>query len=283
MKTIRKFPLWFSGTIPLSFHYCLRFDFGGSNLRFTSTMYLLFRGLQGGAIIAVGTGAAAMVIYTFLCVFGAASWLSLPMAFGDVTLVNFGTYVQIAATALMVSAAQMIPTNMRLHALERSHRSFQIGMDDVARAYHYCHTADRSGVFTMSAEFDAVRERLAYLRDHPDLRQLEPEVIEVAAQMSQQSRHLADVYSDEKIARAKVFLQQRQEEAEKQQDMIVDALHTTQELRKWAQQVDLEESVVASQLDQLDEKLQAILPGLGYKLSKAEDNVVSLAQKPAAE
>jgi len=30
-------------------------------------------------------------------------------------------------------------------------------------------------------EFDAVRERLAYLRDHPDLSRLEPEVLEVAA------------------------------------------------------------------------------------------------------
>ena len=256
---------------------------GESKLRFTSTLPLFLRGLQGAAAIAVGTGAAVMFIYALLCMFGAAAWLSMPMTFGDVTLMNFGNYVQIGTTALMVSAALMIPTNMRLNALERSHRSFQIGMDDLARAYHLCHTADRAGVFTLSSEFDAVRERLAYLRDHPDLRQLESEVIEVAAQMSQQSRHLADIYYDEKIARAKLLLTQRQEEAEAQQDLIVEALHTTQELRKWAQQVDLEESVVASQLDQLDEKLRAILPDLGYQFDKPEDNVVSLAQKPAAE
>lgn len=252
-------------------------------MRFTSFMHLVLRGLQGAAVITVGTGAVAMLCYTLLCVFGASAWLNMPMAFGDVTLVNFGVYVQLAATGLMLSAALMIPTNMRLNALERSHRSFQMGMDDVARAYHLCHTADRSGIFTLSSEFDAVRERLAYLRDHPDLRQLEPEVLEVAAQMSQQSRHLSDVYSDEKIARAKLFLQQRQEEAENQQDLIVEALHTTQELRKWAQQVDLEESIVASQLDQLDEKLQAILPDLGYQFDKPEDNVVPIAKKPAAE
>ena len=86
-------------------------------------------------------------------------------------------------------------------------------------------------------------------------------------------------------------MRQRQEEADAQQDLIVEALHTTQELRKWAQQIDLEESVVASQLDQLDEKLQAILPQLGYQFNDTDDgeaadgddNVVSLTQKPAAE
>ncbi|MEN8896560.1 MAG: DNA repair protein, partial [Yoonia sp.] len=124
---------------------------------------------------------------------------------------------------------------------------------------------------------------LAYLRDHPDLTRLEPEVLEVAAQMSQQSRHLADVYSDEKVARAKKFLEQRQQEAEDQQQKIVEALHATHELGKWAQQVDLEESVVAAQLEQLDEKLQNALPGLGYTLGRIEDNVVPLVQKPAAE
>ncbi len=254
-------------------------------------MLHILRGLQAIAAIAIASGAIAMLGYTVLALFGAADWLNMPTTFGEITLLNFGIYVQLAATALMVSTALLIPTNMRLNALERSHRSFQIGMEDVAHAYHICHTADRAGVFTLSSEFDSVRERLAYLRDHPDLRQMEHSVMEVAAQMSQQSRHLADVYSDENVARAKQFLRQRQEEADAQQDLIVEALHTTQELRKWAQQIDLEESVVASQLDQLDEKLQAILPQLGYQFNDTdegeaadgEDNVVSLTQKPAAE
>jgi len=73
----------------------------------------------------------------------------------------------------------------------------------------------------MSSEFDAVRERLAYLRDHPDLDSLEPQVLELAAQMSHQSRELSDIYNDEKVTRAKTFLKQRQEEAERQQDLIV--------------------------------------------------------------
>ena len=52
----------------------------------------------------------------------------------------------------------------------------------------------------MSSEFDAVRERLAYLHDHHDLDSLEPSVLEVAAQMSHQSRELSDIYSDEKLS-----------------------------------------------------------------------------------
>ena len=144
-------------------------------------------------------------------------------------------------------------------------------MEDVAHAYHMCHTADRAGVFTLSSEFDSVRERLAYLRDHPDLRHMESSVMEVAAQMSQQSRHLADVYSDENVARAKQFLRQRQEEADAQQDLIVEALHATQELRKWAQQVDLDESVAAAQLDRLRAELREVMPEMGLEAKVPTD------------
>jgi len=75
-------------------------------------------------------------------------------------------------------------------------------------------------------------------------------------------------------------LTQRQDEAEARQERIIEAL---QEIRTWAQQVDLEDSVVASQLEQLDEKLQMALPALGYVISRMKENVVTLAKKPAAE
>ncbi len=95
-----------------------------------------------------------------------------------------------------------LPSNARIMRLENSHRRFSIGMRDVAQAYHFAHAADREGIFQMSSEFDAVRECLAYLRDHPDLESLEPALLEAAAQMSHISRELADVYADEKVARA---------------------------------------------------------------------------------
>lgn len=235
------------------------------------------------ALLTLAAAAIGMVIYTGLCIAGIMPWLEMTATFGGVAYLNAGMLIQSAVTVAIVTIAFVIPTNARIMSLENNHRSFQLKMEDVARAYHVCHTADRSGVFTMSSEFDAVRERMAYLRDHPDLEKLEPKVLEVAAQMSQQSRHLSDVYSDEKVSRARNFLRQRQEEAEKQQDRIVEALHATQELAKWAQQVELEESIVASQLSQLDERLEATLPALGYTLGRKDDNVVTLSQKPAAE
>ncbi len=256
---------------------------GGIVLRIVEFFKAFIRALRGASILLLALTAVCAVGVTIASAFGALPWLTLPLTFGELQITAFGMYLQIAVTVLLVAMASMIPTNLRLNALERTHRSFQIDMNDIARAYHLCHTADRSGVFTFSSEFDAVRERLAYLRDHPDLARLESEVLEVAAQMSQQSRHLADVYSNEKVARAKSFLEQRQQEAEDQQEKIVEALHAVHEIGKWAQQVELEESVVASQLAQLDEKLQTALPGLGYTLGRTDDNVVKLAQKPAAE
>lgn len=113
-------------------------------------------------------------------------------------------------------------------------------MEDVTRAYMASHAADRAGTFTLSYEFDAVRERIVYMRDHPELENLEPEVLEVAAQMSASARDLAAVYSDEKVARAKTFLQQRHGEIEKQQDRIIRAHHSIAELRQWSQQVEVE-------------------------------------------
>ncbi|MEO9863182.1 MAG: DNA repair protein [Yoonia sp.] len=268
-------------------------------------MFLFLRNLarmcHALSLFLVAAIALALAFYTIMCAFGQSTWLTMPLTFGETTIPEAGMYLQIILTVLVGSMAFYLPTNTRIMALENSHRKFQISMHDVAKAYHEVHTADRSGVFTLSSEFDAIRERLAYLRDHPDMEQLEPSVMEVAAQMSQQSRHLADVYSDEKVARAKAFLVQRQEEAEKQQERIVEALHACTEIRKWAQQVELEESIVASQLAQLDEKLQKALPALGYSLEHddgdefmedltmpdlkkdVDSNVLILAQKPAAE
>ena len=251
-----------------------------------STFQTLGRAFHGLALFLVACVGMGAIFYTLASALGYTPWLTLPLTFGTVLYENAGMYLQIGATVVLGAWTFFLPTNARIMALENSHRRFELSMDDIARAYHLCHTADRAGVFTMSSEFDQVRERLAYLRDHPDLERLEHGVLEIAAQMSQQSRHLADVYSDEKVARAKDYLRQRQAEAETQQAKIVEALHHCQEIHTWAQQVELEESIVASQLSQLDEKLQAALPVLGYALEHEDvddTNVVPLSKKPAAE
>lgn len=222
------------------------------------------RWLQMAAIGLIGIIGLCFLVATIGSASGVLPWLEFEARFGDYTYPLAGRAVQIGLTGFFLILFCFIPAQGRILAIERAHRDFRISMDDVARAYHLCHTADRAGVFTMSSEFDQVRERLSFLRDHPDLPELETDVLTVAAQMSQQARRLADIYSDEKVKRAKEFLAQRQEEAETQQARIVEALHVCREIRRWTQQVELEESVVASQLEQLDEQLRAALPELGY-------------------
>ena len=244
------------------------------------------RVMQVIAMAALSIVAVAMIVATAAAAFGVLPWLSLPLTFGETILPNAGMYVQIGLTLIVTAMLFVIPTNSRVISLERSHRKFHIDMNDVARAYHAAHTADRAGLFTTSAEFDQVRERLAYLRDHPDLEEIESDVLEVAAQMGQQARHLAEVYSDEKVARARQFLKERQHEAEKQQERIVEALAVTQEIRKWTEQVEVEEAIVASQLSRLEEQLEGALPALGYRIEKDEmsnENVYPMPQPLAAE
>lgn len=247
-----------------------------------ATLRFIQFALQAFSLALLSTLAAGALVYTILSALGIYPWLEIGARFGDEVLVNAGMYAQIAVTAILVSLAFFVPSVRRMLALENSHRNFQLRMEDVARAYHLSHMADRAGLFTLSSEFDSVRERLAYLRDHPDLAGLEADVLDVAAQMSHTSRHLAEVYSDEKVARAKQFLAQRQEEAEKQQDLIVQAHHACRDIRQWREQVELEESVVASQLARLEDELISVLPALGYELEDDGTNIVPL-QKPAAE
>jgi hypothetical protein len=228
------------------------------------------RFLHSVSLVLIALIGLSAIAYTVASASGFAPWLTYTATFGDIFVPNAGMVTQILATIILSSLFFFMPSAGRIMSLERSHRNFQLSMEDVARAYHLCHKADRAGVFTMSSEFDAVRERLAYLRDHPDLDSLEPSASN-------------SLYSDEKVVRAKTFLKQRQEEAERQQTLIVEAHHSLRDIRKWSQQVELEESVVASQLSQLEEQLEATLPALGYTLGKQSADIVPLPQKPAAE
>lgn len=236
--------------------------------------------MQALALVLLGLAGVALLIFTILSALRVMPWLTFEAQFGAYTYIYAGQATQIAVTTLLLLLFFFIPSQSRLLALERSHREFKISMDDVARAFHLCHTADRAGVFTLSSEFDSVRERLTYLRDHPDMTELETDILTVAAQMSQQARRLADVYSDEKVVRAKDFLRQRQAEAENQQARIIEAQHSCREIRKWSQQIELEESIVASQLSRLDEELQSALPALGYSFEGFEGPET---QQPIAE
>lgn len=204
--------------------------------------------------------AVASLVYTLLCAFGQAPWLKLSMSLGGTEIENAGIWVQSGFTGVALLLAFYLPSARRIMALETSHRSFQLGMQDVARAYQFAHSADRNGVFQLSSEFDSVRERLVYLRDHPELGSLEPEVLELAAQMSHISQELAHTYSDEAIKRARDFLAQRQSEVESFNKRLETAKSISTELKHWLHEVELEESVAAAQLERLRDELHEVLP-----------------------
>ncbi|MFY9211179.1 MAG: DNA repair protein, partial [Aestuariivita sp.] len=162
--------------------------------------------LQRIAITIIAIAALALAGYTLACAIGAAPWLSLDLRFGNYLLPEAGVIVQSTLSVVMLTLLFYLPSHARMMALETSHRSFHMNMRDVARAYSAAHKADREGVFTLSSEFDSIRDRIAFLRAHPDLDAMEAEVMELAAQMSHVSRELARTYSDNNVSRARDFL-----------------------------------------------------------------------------
>ncbi|WP_254449233.1 DNA repair protein [Ruegeria sp. HKCCA5491] len=210
--------------------------------------------------------------------------------FGTGTYVDAGMFIQIALTALILMLAFYLPANARMMALENAHRKFSLNMQDISYAYQLAHAADRGDTFLLSSEFDAVKERMAFLRHHPDLQSLEPEILELAAQMSQISHELAETYGDAKVSRARMFLQQRQEEIEQFQQRIGDAQTIQQELRQWTRDIEIEESIAKSQLARLRDELFELLPELSAQLqTPAEDretsasSVIAMSPPRAAE
>lgn len=216
--------------------------------------------VRWAALACFGLMALALLGATGMAAFGLWPWIDLNLGWNGTPLPLAGMYAQIGLTIFAVVLCFFLPSNARILRLEHSHRSFHVGMQDVARAYGMLHAADRGGVFQLSSEFDAVRERLAFARNHPDLGSLEPAVLEVAAQMSHVSRQLAEVYSDEKVTRARSFLEERQHEVERFNQQLDEAKAISTELSHWHHQVELEEAVAAAQLDRLRDGLQKVLP-----------------------
>ncbi len=195
---------------------------------------------------------------------------------GRQTVENAGMYAQIGLTILAVLLASFLSSMRRVMALETSHRDFSIGIEDVARAYHHAHAADRVGTFSLSSEFETMRERLTYLRAHPDLEQMEPELLELAARMSYISRDLAETYSDENVVRARDFLRQRQQEVERFNKRLDEAKTIHNELKHRLIQLELEESVAAAQLERLRDEFLVILPEMGIETIERKRKVIDL-------
>lgn len=225
---------------------------------------------------------AGLSLYTGAVAFG---WAPVPV-FGltvdGLPVQGGGMALLVLANILMVTVCLFLPANIRMARLERSHRAFAISMEDVARAYRIVHAADRRGVFTLAGEFETMKERMDHLRRHPDLSHLEPELLQVAAQMSLESRELAKLYATDRVERAKSFLRQRQEEVEAFADRIKLARGTCDELRRWMSDIEAEEHHQQIQLKRLEADLKVILPLLGYDFdeSRGDRNVVALPKPP---
>ena len=241
--------------------------------------------MQRLALAVFVLAALALLAATFMAAIGQWSWISLSLQYQGAPVENAGMFAQIGLTVLALGLCFYLPSNRRIMQLETSHRQFSIGMQDVARAYGAVHAADRQQVFQMSSEFDAVRERLAYLRDHPDLGTLEPALLEVAAQMSHISTELAQVYSDDKIERARKFLSQRQEEIATFNSRLDQAKAISTEMKQWFHEVELEESVCAAQLERLREEMREMMPELGIETTvrTADDVIAAQAEANALD
>ncbi|MEO0566820.1 MAG: DNA repair protein [Pseudomonadota bacterium] len=219
---------------------------------------------------------------SILAAFGVLPWLQLQASFGATTITNAGMLLQIGVTALAVMLCFFLPANSRIMVLENSHRRFHINMHDVSQAFAISFNADKDGMFTQTHEYDSVKERMTYMREHPDLEMLEPEIMEVAAQMSHIARDMAATYSTDKIERARGFLREREHELVRFNNQLNRAKAVTRELKSWSHSVNEKEAEAEAQLDALRDELRELLPELGYQnVAQIDGTVVGLHQRPA--
>ena len=217
--------------------------------------------LQTTAMSGLVAAAVGLACLTALGAAGAVPMLSVPASFGTNGL-DTGPLLQTGAAVTLLALLALLPGTARVRRLEAAHRSFRVGMEDVTRAYWIAHAADRAGVFDLSREFDAVRERFEFLRQHVELSEHEPELLELAAQMSAEARDLARIYSDEKVARAEAMLIERKAEAERLTRLVDRAQHVSREIRRKLNDVEMDEDVLRSRIGALREEIESLWPEL---------------------
>lgn len=224
--------------------------------------------------------AALATLWTLAAALGLAPWIALEGGLTGAAAMQ----VQIAVTVLLVALCFFVPSHVRVMRLEESHRNFAMTMDDVARAYATVHEADRHGVFSLPREFDAVRERIGYLRHHPDLGSLEPGILDLAAQMSHESHELAETYAMDRVQRAKRFLRQRREEADLFAARLEKARAACAALRAELDAVETDEAAATAARDRLERDLKELLPRLGLDVvERPSADIASLAARRPAE
>lgn len=207
----------------------------------------------------------ALLGATALAYAGVLPWVELDVTYYDQRVEWAGQAFQVGVTILFLLLAVYVPTNRHVMMLEATHRDFALSMDDITRAYKAAHHADRREAFQMEREFDAIRERFEYLRTHPDLPEIDAELLTIAAQMSEQSRELAKAFTEEKVERARASLIERRKDAEELERRIQTANAVSREIRRELDDVEFAESSTASQMRRLREELLELEARIGLK------------------
>ena len=190
---------------------------------FKSMMRVCIALMQRLSLILFAALALGLIVTTALATLGAVPWVTLPLEWNGAAIPAAGLYAQVGLTVFALSLCFFLPANWRMMRLEDSHRRFELGVNDITRAYHAAHAADRDGLFRTKDAFDDMRDRVSFMRDHPDLGHLEPEILDLAAKMSHISRDLADAYCDDRVSRARSFLKERQYEVDRFNDRLAHA------------------------------------------------------------
>ncbi|WP_299280498.1 DNA repair protein [uncultured Tateyamaria sp.] len=229
-------------------------------LRFFGQVLTVF--MQRISLILFAALAVILLVSTGLAAAGIWPWVDLAVQWNGQSITNAGLYAQVGLTVFALTLCFFLPSNWRILQLETSHRRFDISLDDVTRAYHLAHTADRQGAFRINDAFDEMRDRMMHMRDHPDLAQLEPEVLELAAKMSHVSRDLAEAFSDDRVERARSFIKERQFEVDRFNERLAHATAIQSEFSLWINRIELDEAVARTQMERLLDELETMLPEL---------------------
>lgn len=229
---------------------------------FKSMMRVCIALMQRLSLILFAALALGLIVTTALATLGAVPWVTLPLEWNGAAIPAAGLYAQVGLTIFALSLCFFLPANWRMMRLEDSHRRFELGVNDITRAYHAAHAADRDGLFRTQDAFDDMRDRVSFMRDHPDLGHLEPEILDLAAKMSHISRDLADAYCDDRVSRARSFLKERQYEVDRFNDRLAHARAIHSEFSNWITRIELDENVARAQMERLLDELETLLPEL---------------------
>lgn len=214
--------------------------------------------IQIFAFVLLGLTALALLVATSLSAANILPWVGISATFGEASVVWAGPAVQIGFTALLLILVAYIPASYRVARLEYAHRKFEIDMDDVTKAYRAAHYADRAETFGMRREFDAIRERYKFLKTHPDLAQIDDDLLTIGAQMSEQTKALAETYSDRNLNRVRENLLQRREDADALEAKLAQIKADTAELELLRKGIGISDAELAARVASLQGALTEI-------------------------